>query len=480
MKKNLVWFRNDLRIRDNMALYHACLSYEDEVVALFIDTPKQWKNHLVSIKKISFVHQNLINLRQELCELNIALHYYKTTDFLSSIEYLIYFFHKNKINSLFYNYQYEINEKRRDDLIKRKLSMMGIKVHGFDDNLLISHKIIKNQKNQTYKIFSFFKNKVINNLSKKIPKCLPIPLPRKLNKKIFFKNFPLKKNNIYFDSSIFPIGANEAIKKLKYFCINKEEKYSHNKNFPYLNSTSMLSPYLSSGVISIRYCLKIFLKKYKNIPLKIILNSSWINEIIWREFYYHLLIGFPFLCQSKALAKWEKNINWEYNKNHFIAWKNGKTGFPIVDAGMRQLNQIGWMHNRLRMIVANFLVKNLFINWREGEKYFMSQLIDGDFALNNGGWQWSASIGTDSVPYIRILNPFHQSKKFDQLGLFIKKYIPEISMIPNKYIHNPYEWANLNHYKIDYPKPIVNYEITRKKTFFKYMQAKLNIQPKKD
>lgn len=479
MKKNLIWFRNDLRLYDNTALHNACMFDMDKVIGLFISTPQQWKDHFFSSKKISFIYQNLISLQKELFKLNIILHHHECPDFLTSIDYLIHFCKKNKINSLFYNYQYEINERNRDYLVKKKLSRKGIVVKGFHDSLLISIDRIKNKNNKTYKIFSFFKKKVIYNLSKKIPECLPIPIKRR-----FYPNVSLLKlfpDNLVvnFDQKVFPIGEKQAINRLKNFCVDKIEGYSLKRNFPFLNATSMLSPYLSLGIISPRYCLKIILKKYKTIPLNIILSSDWLNEIIWREFYYHLLIGFPILSKSKSLVIWEEKINWTNNINYFNAWKNGNTGFPIVDAGMRQLNQTGWMHNRLRMITSSFLVKNLLINWRKGEKYFMSNLIDGDFALNNGGWQWSASTGSDSVPYIRIFNPLNQSKKFDKSGFFIRKYIPELNCVPDNYIHNPYEWSVENNCKINYPEPIIDYKNSKKKALLVYNKAQLDFKKEK-
>lgn len=309
-------------------------------------------------------------------------------------------------------------------------------------------------------------------MSKKIPQCLPIPIKRKNCFNFSLPEFFSKKLTLNFNKKIFPIGEKKAIDRLKNFCMYKLEEYPLKRNFPFLNHTSMLSPYLSLGIISPRYCLKIILKQYEKIALNIILNSNWLNEIIWREFYYHLLIGFPILGKSKSLIIWEKKINWINNKCHFDAWKNGNTGFPIVDAGMRQLNKIGWMHNRLRMITSSFLVKNLLIDWREGEKYFMSHLIDGDFALNNGGWQWSASTGFDAVPYIRFFNPLNQSKNFDKSGLFIRKYLPELNNVPNKYIHDPYEWSIKNNYKINYPKPIINYKKSKEKALLIYNKAK--------
>lgn len=473
MNKNLIWFRNDLRIYDNTALYKACLSDTDQVIGLFIFTPKQWDKHYVSIKKISFLYQNLIFLQKELLKLNIILHHHECTDFLNSAEYLFYFCHKNKINRLFYNYQYEINEKHRDHLITQKLSEQGVSVEGFHDNILIEPIKIRSKNNESYKKFYFFKKKIIDSLSKKIPICFPIPKKRNFNNYNIYPVHFIKNVNINFNENLFPIGEKAAINKLKYFCSNKIEDYLLKRNFPYLNNTSMLSPYLSLGVISVRHCLQIFLKKYKKKSLTIALNSSWINEIIWREFYYHLLINFPILGKSESLLQWEKKISWENNVNYFNAWKNGQTGFPIIDAAMKQLNKIGWMHNRLRMITSSFLVKNLLIDWREGEKYFMYNLIDGDYALNNGGWQWSASIGSDSAPYIRIFNPLRQSKIFDKSGIFIKKYLPELKIIPDNHIHSPHKWIINNGCKIDYPKPIINYKNSKEKFLSTYQLAQL-------
>ncbi|QCI17120.1 deoxyribodipyrimidine photo-lyase [Buchnera aphidicola (Aphis helianthi)] len=480
MNKNLIWFRNDLRIYDNTALHHACLSDVNEVMGLFIFTPKQWNNHCVAIKKISFLYQNLIFLQKELLKLNIVLYHHECTDFSNSIEYLLYFCQKNKINHLFYNYQYEINEKNRDNLITRKLHTQGISVKGFHDNLLIKPDKIKSKDNKPYKKFYFFKKKIIECLSKKIPICFPVPRKRIFNHDNIFQVCLIKNYNINFNQNLFPIGEKEAINKLKYFCTNKIEDYFLKRNFPSLNNTSMLSPYLSLGIISTRHCLQMVLNKYKTKSLNTILNSSWINEIIWREFYYHLLINFPILSKSQSLLTWEKKINWENNLNYFNAWKNGRTGFPIIDAAMRQLNKIGWMHNRLRMITSSFLVKNLLIDWRQGEKYFMYHLIDGDYALNNGGWQWSASIGSDSTPYIRVFNPLRQSKNFDKLGVFIRKYLPELKMVPNNYIHNPYEWTIKHNYRIDYPKPIIDYASSKEKFFLVYKLAQSFLTNKKD
>ncbi|WP_422667222.1 deoxyribodipyrimidine photo-lyase [Buchnera aphidicola] len=471
MKKKLVWFRNDLRIHDNTALYHACQYSIDQVFALFMSTPKQWLNHSVSIKKISFIYQNLLYLQNELNNLNIPFYHLQSTDFKQSIYDLNFFCIKHKINYIFYNYQYEINEYNRDVFIKKYFLEQKIIVQGFHDNILIPTKFIYTKNNKPYKKFSSFKKKAIEILCNNIPKCFPTPIKRILLKYHLFNHTEFKKYKINFNINLFPPGEKAAQNRLEDFFNNKIHDYTIKRNFPFLNHTSILSPYLSIGIISLRYCLNILSKRYDNI-FNITFLSSWLNEIIWREFYYHLLIGYPLLGKLQSVNSWEKNIIWDNNINYFHAWTQGKTGFPIIDASMRQLKDIGWIHNRLRMITSNFLVKNLLIDWRKGEKYFMSQLIDGDFALNNGGWQWASSIGSDATPYIRIFNPYRQSKKFDKSGHFIRQFIPELKYIPDAHIHNPHTWEDINKITLDYPKPIVDFHENRKKTLLVFKQAK--------
>lgn len=198
--------------------------------------------------------------------------------------------------------------------------------------------------------------------------------------------------------------------------------------------------------------------------------QTWLSELIWREFYQHLLTFEPKLCKGKDFLYWGRYVKWWQEHDHFERWCRGETGYPIVDAAMRQLNQTGWMHNRLRMIVASFLTKDLHIDWRWGERYFMSKLIDGDYAANNGGWQWCASTGCDGQPYFRIFNPITQGEKFDESGVFIRHWIPELSSVPDKYIHAPWLWAGVN--SVLYPSPIVDHKAEREVTLDMYKQAR--------
>ena len=242
-----------------------------------------------------------------------------------------------------------------------------------------------------------------------------------------------------------------------------------------LSGTSNLSPYLRFGLISSRklaFFTRDFIDHSENAEARIS-AETWLNELIWRDFYYSILDNFPFVLK-RAFRESFTHIPWRTSHHDLDAWKNGLTGYPIVDAGMRQLRETGWMHNRARMITASFLTKDLLINWQEGEKWFMEQLIDGDPACNNGGWQWCAGTGTDAAPYFRIFNPILQGKKFDPTGKYIRRWIPELANVPDKFIHTPWEMpldiqsqVNIIIGK-DYPKPIVDHAEARERALIAY------------
>jgi len=245
------------------------------------------------------------------------------------------------------------------------------------------------------------------------------------------------------------------------FFSQKLTDYGQLRDIPSLKATSGLSAYLAAGVISPKTILATLLRYQPDILSDT--NSeafTWLNELIWREFYRHLLFHFPDLCKHQCFNEKYQNLAWPVNQAFFNAWCQGKTGYPIVDAAMRQLIQTGWMHNRLRMIVASFLTKHLLIDWRLGERFFMQHLIDGDLAANNGGWQWSAGTGCDAQPYFRIFNPITQSQRFDPSGKFIRKYLPELADIPDKYIHFPHEFISKNQLQCYWPA-IVEHKVAR-------------------
>ncbi|HCL4097052.1 TPA: deoxyribodipyrimidine photo-lyase, partial [Pseudomonas aeruginosa] len=261
---------------------------------------------------------------------------------------------------------------------------------------------------------------------------------------------------------LWPAGEEVAQERLRDFADQHLADYHERRDFPALPGTSQLSPYLAAGVLSPRQCL----------DAALVANrgefsggqqgaATWINELLWREFYKHILVGYPRVSRHRPFREETEALRWRQAPAELEAWQQGRTGIPIIDAAMRQLLATGWMHNRLRMVVAMFLSKNLLIDWREGERWFMRHLIDGDLAANNGGWQWSASTGTDAVPYFRLFNPLSQSERFDPRGEFIRHWLPELAGLERKAIHDP---SSLGLFAgVDYPRPMVDLKASRER-----------------
>ncbi|BAH83100.1 deoxyribodipyrimidine photo-lyase [Candidatus Ishikawella capsulata] len=465
----IVWLRNDLRIRDNKALYAACSDLISEVRVVFIATPKQWQKHHMSAYQSTFIYKNLIKVQQSLAQCGIPFVYHECNYFEDAIIWLKYYCNKEQVKELFYNCQYEINEHKRDQKLK-KILMGHVVCKSFHDYTLLEPGSILNNNSEMYKIYTPFRKKVINTLKKSNVFSLPSP-QRYYRNTITVKPIPKFDYPFNESSQEFPLGEESALNLLEIFCSTKITSYATQTNLPSLYSTSYLSPYLAVGIISPRQCLNTLLNHYPNL-LENNIAVSWFNQLIWREFYNHTLAKYPFLCMGKPYIDWTNNIVWNTDEEHLIAWQNGYTGYPIIDAGMRQLNSTGWMHNRIRMITASFLVKDLLIDWRIGEKYFMLHLLDGNLALNNGNWQWISSTGNNSWPYFRSFNPTTQGKKIDPNGDFIRKWLPELNEVPSKYIHNPHDWAQHSKYKIDYPLPIIDHNEARQKMLMAFKKAK--------
>ncbi|MGV2935914.1 deoxyribodipyrimidine photo-lyase [Providencia sp. AGC89] len=469
---HLIWFRNDLRVTDNKALSSACADPQANVIALFTATPEQWQQHDVSPRQISFIHQHLIELQRSLAKLGIPLVCQTVTNFMDAAEWVLNYAKTQQADALFFNRQYEWNEKQRDDWLVKNAH--GMHIHAFDDFLLLPPGSVTNQKGEMYQVYTPFRRAFLTQLT--ATDCRSLRVPNKRADSLNIKETaPLFPHEHIAVSQQFPIGEQAALKQLRQFCTQHVTRYQQDRDIPSIHGTSQLSPYLAIGVLSPRQC---FNRLQAENPDVLDYPDSgaftWLNELFWREFYSHLLVAFPHLCRYQPFIQWTQHIHWNNSSTDFDAWKTGKTGYPIVDAAMRQLNETGWMHNRLRMIVASFLVKDLLIDWRKGEKYFISQLIDGSLAANNGGWQWSASTGVDACPWFRIFNPTTQGKKFDAQGKFIRYWLPELNNIPDKYIHTPHEWSLINNTPLDYPEPIVDHKQARLATLEAFEAGKRN------
>lgn len=472
MTTHLVWLRNDLRMTDNKALFAACSDPDARVLAVFIATPQQWRQHEMAPRQAEFIHANLLQVQQAFAERGIPLSYHQCDDFAASVDWLTAYCAQERVDTLFYNRQYEINERQRDQRLEQRLSGKVI-CQSFDDSLLLPPGSVKTGGGEMYKIYTPFRKAFIQRLTESDVSSLPAPKPRAsgaLSVATVLAGFDYPPAE---PSGDFPAGEEAALQRLRTFCREQVQDYLEQRDRPAIAGTSSLSPYLAIGALSPRQC---FNRLRAECPQLLENHDSgafgWLNELIWREFYRHLMVAYPALCKHRPFIDWTDRVRWRDNQALLQAWQQGATGYPIVDAAMRQLNTTGWMHNRLRMISASFLVKDLLIDWRAGERYFMSQLLDGDLAANNGGWQWAASTGTDAAPYFRIFNPTTQGERFDPQGTFIRKWLPELADVPDNAIHQPHRWAEQQQRVLDYPLPIVDHKQARLETLAAFEAAK--------
>jgi deoxyribodipyrimidine photo-lyase len=510
----LMWFRRDLRIHDNTALAAICEqanASEAPVTAVYFITPEQWLEHDDSLVQVDHIARTLPILAQKLeDQLNIALNVYLCADFDKSIEAITELCAEQKITTVMANHEYEGNEIDRDEKLTKQLANDDIEfIRHHDQCILPPLSITTNDGDSMYKVFTPFYRKwrdtleagslsaheatkvTANNKTKARIKSMALKSAtdnantsasiEKLAHKIVAdyqkpleydeKKFTDKPAQLKQAREDYPAGEDAAIQRLKEFVAEDIEDYDVSRDKPILQGTSHLSAYLTIGAISPRLCYLQAAQAQEKLHGNHSDNEDinrWISELAWRDFYRHVLVDKPKLIEHKAYKEDADNkVNWSYDKDDFAAWCAGKTGVPLVDAAMRCLNATGFMHNRLRMVTAMFLTKDLLIDWRWGERYFMQQLIDGDFASNNGGWQWSASTGTDSAPYFRIMNPFSQGKSHDAKGEFIKTWLPELKDVPVSTLHSEDtmrkalkkggEFAD-----IDYPVPMVEHKEVRK------------------
>ncbi|MDB2386187.1 deoxyribodipyrimidine photo-lyase [Shewanella sp.] len=428
---SLVWFRHDLRVQDNQNLVAACEHAKragHSVRALFIATPMQWQQHDVAPIQLDFIERQLNQLAVSLAELGIPLDVYQLDSFQQIPDYLAQYTRQWQVDYVFASCEPEFNEQQRDLAVAKKVQLVLCQQH-----CLIAPLTVLNLSGEMYKVFTPFAKKWREVARRNAIYCAATPMPIGAPL-LITDNITLDCDKV--SSHAWAVGEAAALTQLRQFALTKMADYHANRDFPAIDGTSQISAYLAIGVISPRQCVAALLSHYPDAlsddqsPAR-----SWLNEIIWREFYRHLLVAFPRLSKCQNFNPLADNIAWINNPREFKVWCDGNTGYPLVDAAMRQLNQTGWMHNRLRMVVASFLTKHLLIDWRWGERYFRQKLIDGDLAANNGGWQWSAGTGCDAQPYFRVFNPISQCEKFDPTGEFIRKYLPELESVDLKLIH---------------------------------------------
>ena len=475
----LVWLRADLRVSDNTALNRAIASGLP-VIAVYIATPMQWYQHYVSGRQIDLIERRLHVIKQQLHDINIPLLIIEGDDFSVATDIIINVCQQYQISAVYCNRQHAWNEKQRDRAVEQALLAQDKQWHCSDDFCALPPGSVVTKQQQMYKVFTPYRNawltqflmhnyQPVTNSDTVTPsaQCADL-LAGNIDASCNIQTFNYTKQ----DSVLWPVDEGAIQQRLQMFCETKAEYYQQQRDFPAIDGTSCLSPYLAIGALSARQCLSTLLQ---TLPQCVEINKDngafvWLSEVVWREFYNHLLDSDERLSKNQPFQLYTDNVRWLENSDHVHAWQQGQTGFPLVDAAMRQLATTGWMHNRLRMITASFLTKDMLCDWRIGEQWFMQQLIDGELASNNGGWQWAASTGTDAQPYFRVFNPTTQSERFDPNGEFIRQWLPELKSVPDKYIHAPSLWSGFG--SVNYPLPIVDHKQMRLLAIERYKQAK--------
>lgn len=459
--KPLVWFRSDLRLRDNRALHAACRKADEGVHAVFSLCPAQWREHGWGAARGGFVLRSLSGLAGSLAERGIPLHLVRRDRFDEVPAALLALARRQGCDALFLNREYEVNEHRRDRAVRNAFEREGRAVHSFHDQTILPPSAVQTGQGGFYTVFTPFRRRWIDTWLAgdrtpplRLPRRVgpPVPEPERLPSSL--RALPGPDH-----ADLWSAGEDAARRRLAAFARRSLLDYHERRDLPALDGTSALSPHLAAGTLSPRQCLHAALKANdhhvsggRRGP------DTWITELIWREFYRHVLVGFPRVSRNRAFREETERVPWRHDPEGLAAWQEGRTGYPIVDAAMRQLAETGWMHNRLRMVAASFLTKDLLIDWREGEAWFTERLVDADLASNNGGWQWAASTGTDAQPYFRVFNPTTQSKRYDPDGEFLRRHLPELSSLGAPDIHDPSEEQRR---ALSYPLPVVDHGTAR-------------------
>jgi deoxyribodipyrimidine photo-lyase len=432
-KVRVFWFRRDMRFEDNVGLYHA-LSGDFPVLPLFIFDKHILDELPKDDARITFIHDELQKMRSYLQEhhnSSIAT-YHDTPE--NAIKQLIKDF---EVEAIYTNRDYEPYAQKRDAKIDALLAENGIEFHNFKDQVIFEKTEVEKNDGGMYLVFTPYMKQW-----------------KKEFKNIDFKTYPSEdfldktyKNTRLPNVSLSDIGFERSSIKVPKHNLDKTllKDYEETRNIPSIEGTSRLSPYLRFGTIGYRKVIE------KALSVK---NETFLDELIWREFYKAILYHYP-ETQDRAFKPKYDRIEWRNNEEDFEKWKSGQTGYPIVDAGMRQLNETGWMHNRLRMVVGSFLCKHLLIDWRWGEAYFAEKLLDYEMSSNVGGWQWVAGSGVDAAPYFRVFNPYSQTERFDKDKKFIKKWVPEFE-------------------SDKYPEPMVEHKMARERCLETYKDAVKN------
>ncbi|MCU0493542.1 MAG: DNA photolyase family protein [Chloroflexaceae bacterium] len=467
------WFRRDLRLNDNTALSAAASQSGGAVVPVFILDDRLISGETAGPARTRFMLESLRELDAGLRQRGSRL-IFRRGDPQTELLKLV---HETGAAGVFWNRDYTPFAIRRDSRVKQALREAGHQAESFKDLVIFEMGEVKTNEGKPFTVYTPYSRRWRQQASEAppvtqavpqfaadvaMPDSLPIP--------------DLADLGMHSEQRAIPGGESHAQQLLREFTDTQQQygisHYKEQRNFPGLPATSRLSAHLHIGTASVRQCLAAAVACGDGSDVQ-----AWIGELAWRDFYMQILYHFPHVATS-AFRPAFNGLQWENDQQLFAAWCEGRTGYPIVDAAMRQMNTEAWMHNRCRMITASFLCKDLLIDWRLGELYFWQKLVDGDKAANNGGWQWAAGTGTDAQPFFRIFNPTSQGQQFDPQGAYVRRYVPELVRVPDSFIHEPWKMsANLQEQcgvviGRDYPAPIVDHAVQRQRALALYGQVK--------
>jgi deoxyribodipyrimidine photo-lyase len=468
--KTLVWFRRDLRSRDHAAFYHALKAGRMVYCAFVFDTEILEQLPRRADRRVEFIWQSVLELatalRAEGGEL-LVLHG-RARDEIPKLAARL------GVQAVYANRDYEPLARVRDAAVARALAAQGVLFEQCKDQVIFEGGEVLTQSGKPFSVFTPYKNAWLKQLEgsrlqpyavekyfRRLAKPAALSMPSLPS--LGFENTNLKQLDLGTGMSGAAVLLHEFEQRI--------DDYAATRDFPALDGASRLSVHLRFGTVSIRRLVALAQARASRGA------AVWLSELIWRDFYFAILLHHPQVTASAFRPEYGA-LEFENREDHFAAWCDGRTGYPLVDAAMLQINQTGYMHNRLRMVAASFLVKDLGIDWRWGEKYFADNLNDFDLSANNGGWQWAASTGCDAQPYFRIFNPVTQSEKFDSEGRFIRSFLPQLARVPNRFIHAPWKMGALEQEIAgcvigrDYPAPIVDHAVARAKTLARYAKVR--------
>ena len=481
----VMWFRRDLRLHDNAALHHALKSCK-QLHCLFVFDRDILDKLPKADRRVEFIRESLVELHADIEKLGkqhgvsgagLIVQHAVAADAVPKIAKQVC------ADAVFSNHDYEPQAMARDAAVQAALEAQGAAFHTFKDHVIFERSEVLTLASKPYSVFTPYKNAWLKKVDAYYLKAYEIePYGKALAvlAKPHDSGVPTLESMGFEITNLqtlkIPTGASGGALLFEEFLARMDD-YSETRNFPAVKGPSYLGVHLRFGTVSIRALAAVALEKQNSGSEG---AAVWLSELIWRDFYAQIIANFPHAAHDAFKADYDK-ISWEQGERAtelFAAWCEGRTGYPLVDAAMAQINQTGYMHNRLRMVVASFLTKDLGLDWRWGERYFAEKLNDFDLTSNNGGWQWAASSGCDAQPYFRIFNPTSQSEKFDAGGKFIRRYLPALAKLPDKAIHAPHEAKPMEllaagvELGVTYPHPIVKHDEARALTLQRYAVVK--------